>query len=181
MHRIARGIREMTNYLRNNRDALFSQVRSDLFHASLLLQSGVKARGGDDGEVKKLIEKQLGYAKELGIFQEELLVSCAKEYASNTEKETAVDQECKTDLEYILQFAGYEGDKYQEMQELFVAYEKSKMQTIRMRQPIVCASRWEKSFMNCTGTAFYRQWRAGKRSRRSWRCFSILPILIRAF
>ncbi len=68
------------------------------FHASLLLQSGVKARGGDDGEIKKLIEKQLGYAKELGIFQEELLVSCAKEYASNTEKETAVDQECKTDL-----------------------------------------------------------------------------------
>lgn len=126
MHRIARGIREMTNYLRNNRDALFSQVRSDLFHASLLLQSGVKARGGDDGEIKKLIEKQLGYAKELGIFQEELLVSCAKEYASNTEKETAVDQECKTDLEYILQFAGYEGDKYQEMQELFVAYEKVK-------------------------------------------------------
>lgn len=50
----------------------------------------------------------------------------AKEYASNTEKETAVDQECKTDLEYILQFAGYEGDKYQEMQELFVAYEKVK-------------------------------------------------------
>lgn len=68
----------------------------------------------------------MGYAKELGIFQEELLVSCAKEYASNTEKETAVDQECKTDLEYILQFAGYEGDKYQEMQELFVAYEKVK-------------------------------------------------------
>ncbi len=126
MHRIARGIREMSVFLRNNRDALVSEIRNDLFHASLELQSAVKAQGADDGEIKKLIEEQLLCAEQLGIYTEELLETCKKEYASNTEKKSAKEQVCQTDLEYILQYAGYENEKFETMRDLFVSYEKVK-------------------------------------------------------
>lgn len=126
MHRIARGIREMSVFLRNNRDALVSEIRNDLFHASLELQSAVKAQGADDGEIKKLIEEQLLCAEHLGIYTEELLETCKKEYASNTEKKSAKEQVCQTDLEYILQYAGYENEKFETMRNLFVSYEKVK-------------------------------------------------------
>lgn len=126
MHRIARGIREMSVFLRNNRDALVSEIRNDLFHASLELQSAVKAQGADDGEIKKLIEEQLLCAEQLGIYTEELLETCKKEYASNTEKKSAKEQVCQTDLEYILQYAGYENEKFETMRGLFVSYEKVK-------------------------------------------------------
>lgn len=124
MHRITRGIREMTVFLHNNRDAFFSDVRNDLFHALLELQSGMKAAGMDDAEVVKFIESLFKFAKGIRIYDQEQLAKWYEEYKSNTVKETTKTKENLTDLEFILQFAGYEQEKYEELLKMFLDYEK---------------------------------------------------------
>ena len=125
MHRVARGIGEMTSYLRYNREVMFSDVRNDLFHGILDLQIQMTKQGRDVTAVTQMMEQMFRCAEELQIYDADLLEECRRQYETSAADVGDVQESAdETDLEYILHFAGYEEEQYRQTLQMFLDYAK---------------------------------------------------------
>jgi len=130
MHRVMQGISQMIDFFGINREHLLSDRKRDLFHAYIALYVFLKRNNKDTAEIEKKISDMLKFAKSLGIYNLSLIKSCIQEFEDAktievVEEEEAEEQEGpSSDLEFILDYAGFIGEEKDNLLKDFTEYSK---------------------------------------------------------
>lgn len=128
MHRVAQGISQMIEFFGYNRDHLISDRNRDIFHGYIALMAFYKRSNLDTGELEQTIEGLLKFATNLGIYDSKLIDRCKEEYDDAKhfvqEEDSVVEEGPSSDLEFILDYAGFLSDSKKEYIKRFTDYSK---------------------------------------------------------
>lgn len=125
MRRVSQGIVEITNYLRYNRDILWSDSENDICHLYMNLATELSKRSKDIKPCQDKLLSILGLMKSLDIFDSLQLKECETACHSgsfNTASEERINIAKEDCVARILTYAGYEKTEIRAFKELLNAY-----------------------------------------------------------
>lgn len=124
MHRFARGIGEMENYLTYNKDILLNDAQNDLFQLFFDLAIKMKQKKYDIEPANKEIQLIAKVSEKLGVYNPRMIIRRLKEFKEYDYDNTYIATEGKTTvvrkemdiltedcLGHILEYAGYNDDE----------------------------------------------------------------------
>lgn len=129
MHRVMQGISQMIVFFSMNREHLLSDRNRDLFHGYVALFIFLKKDKKDTSDIEAKILDMLKFAKALGIYNNSLIESCLKEFNEAKSIEVVEEKEEESegpssDLEFILDYAGFMGEEKENYLKDFTEYSK---------------------------------------------------------
>lgn len=125
MHRVTQGIQEMVNFLQYNRDLLFSEYETDIYHVFFQLAKLAAAKNQEVSLIKENMMSMMELIQQLNIYDENLVKRCVNAYLNydfsnaKVSEESVMDKDC---LIQILTYGGYEKDEIESIRQLVQDY-----------------------------------------------------------
>ena len=118
MHRVTQGIREMVNFLQYNKDILFSEYETDLYHMYFQMAKQAAQKNMDSSLIQENMQSMIELIQQLNVYDENLVRRCVNTFTNYDFANAHVEQESGLDKDCLIQILSYGGFEVEEIEKI---------------------------------------------------------------